>query len=138
MQWGGRRARAFALALLAAVVGCSSLSDSSRSMSKMVSSPSESSSEDQGDLIYMNKIRDYAYGYAKAGGDPQAFARGVGALAQRRGIHDWERDEDTCRAIGEGFSDAGSGKSATHQSIAQIVQKKSECGFWMRRGYHER
>jgi hypothetical protein len=138
MHWGGWRARAFALALIAAVVGCSSLSTSARSVSKMVSSPSDSSSDDQGDLIYMNKIRDYAYGYAKAGGDPQAFARGVGALAQRRGIHDWEQDQDTCRAIGEGFHDAGSGKSATHQSISQIVQKDSECGFWMRAGYHER
>lgn len=138
MHWGGWRARAVALALIAAVVGCSSLSTSARSVSKMVSSPSDSSSDDQGDLIYMNKIRDYAYGYAKAGGDSQAFARGVGALAQRRGIHDWERDEDTCRAIGEGFHDAGSGKSATHQSIGQIVQKNSDCGFWMRAGYHER
>jgi hypothetical protein len=138
MRWGAWLARALALALIAAGIGCSSLSDSSRSMSKMVSSPSDSSSDDQGDLVYMNKIRDYAYGYAKAGGDPQAFARGVGALAQRRGIHDWEEDEDTCRAIGEGFHDAGSGKSAAQRAIVGIVRKDSKCGSWMRAGYHER
>ena len=137
MRWG-ELAGAIALALLAAGIGCSSISDSSRSISKSVSSPSDSSSEKQEDLIYKRKIRDYTYGYAKAGGDPQAFARGIGALAQRRGIHDWERDETTCRAIGEGFFDAGAGKSSTYRSIGSIVDKSSECGFWMRAGYHER
>jgi hypothetical protein len=88
--------------------------------------------------MYMNKIRDYAYGYARAGGDPQAFARGVGALAQRRGIHDWEEDEYTCRAIGEGFHDAGLGKSATRRAVEGIVMKDSSCGFNIRAGYYER
>ena len=129
---------AIALAMSAPGIGCSSISDSSRSVSKSVSSPSDSSSEKHEDIIYKGKIRDYSYGYAKAGGDPQAFARGIGALAQRRGIHDWEQDESTCRAIGEGFRDAGAGKSASHASIAQIVAPKSECGAWMRAGYHER
>ena len=138
MRWGGWLARALALAWIAAALGCAMISGSSRSTSKAMDSSSDSSSEDPSDVMYMNKIRDYAYGYAKAGGDPQAFARGVGALAQRRGIHDGEDDEDTCRAIGEGFRDAGLGKSATHRAAVSIVQLDTKCGFNIRAGYHER
>lgn len=126
-----------ALAMLAPWPGCSSFSDSSRSISKSVSSPSASSS-DQGDPVLMRKIRDYSYGYAKSGGDPEAFVRGVSALAQQSGIHDWEGDEDTCRAVGEGFRDAGSGQSAAQASIAKIVAPDSECARWMRAGYQQR
>jgi len=136
-----RRADGFvlsiALALLASVIGCSSFSDSSRSISKSVSSPSTSSSK-EGDPVYMRKIRDYSYGYAKAGGDPEAFVRGISALSQRQGIHDWETDEDTCRAIGEGFKDAGAGKSTAQTAFAKVVAADSKCGSWMRAGYHER
>jgi hypothetical protein len=127
-----------ALWCLFSVAACSSISDSSRSFSRSVSSPSESSSENQEDAMYKSKIRDYSYGYAKGGGDPQAFARGIGALAQRRGIHDWERDESTCRAIGEGFRDAGAGQSASANALNPVVPAKSNCGIWIRTGYHDR
>jgi hypothetical protein len=127
-----------ALALLLPGIGCSSFSDSSRSISKSVSSPSASSSEDNGNPVYMRKIRDYSYGYAKSGGDPEAFVRGISALAQRSGIHDWESNEDTCRAIGEGFKDAGAGQSGAHAAFAKIVAGDSKCAHQMRAGYHER
>ncbi|HXK25932.1 MAG TPA: putative lipoprotein [Myxococcota bacterium] len=129
---------AIALLLCVSGVACSSISDSSRSISRSMSSPSESSSEKQEDSMYKSKIRDYSYGYAKAGGDAQAFSRGIGALAQRRGIHDWEKDESTCRAIGEGFRDAGAGQSATANALNAVVPPKSDCGVWIRTGYHDR
>jgi len=129
---------AIALLLFVSGAACSSISDSSRSFSRSVSSPSESSSEKQEDSLYKSKIRDYSFGYAKAGGDAQAFARGIGALATRRGIHDWEKDESTCRAIGEGFRDAGAGQSASANALNPVVSAKSRCGVWIRAGYHER
>ena len=88
--------------------------------------------------MYKSKIRDYSFGFAKAGGDPQAFSRGIGALAQRRGIHDWEKDQTTCHAIGEGFRDAGAGQSATANALNAVVPAKSKCGIWIREGYHDR
>jgi hypothetical protein len=138
MRGNGGICSAIALVWLVSGVACSSISDSSRSISRSVSSPSESSSENQEDSMYKSKIRDYSYGFAKAGGDPQAFSRGIGALAQRRGIHDWENDESTCRAIGEGFRDAGAGKSATANALNAVVPPKSKCGVWIRTGYHDR
>lgn len=138
MRRAARLVPVLVFAGLAPSVACTSISDSSRSASKASSSLSTSSSEDEDDAVYMHKIRDYSYGYAKAGGDPQAFSRGISALAQRNGIHDWERDDNTCRAIGEGFRDAGAGRSASAASFAQIVARDSECNFSMRAGYHER
>jgi hypothetical protein len=138
MRGNERIGAALTLLLCFCGVACSSISDSSRSISRSISSPSESSSENEEDSMYKSKIRDYSYGYAKAGGDPQAFARGIGALAQRRGIHDWEKDETTCRAIGEGFRDAGAGQSASANALNPVVPAKSNCGVWIRTGYHDR
>ncbi len=122
-------------------IGCAWISDSSRSVSKSVSSPLRSSSNSSGggeDPTYMREIRDFSYGFAKSGGEAGAFARGVGSLAQRRGIQNWEDDEDTCRAIGEGFRDAGIGKSASEELIGRSVPPDSRAAAWMRGGYHER
>lgn len=124
-------------ATLAVLAGCSSISDSSRSVSKMVSSPSRSSS-DRSDARYMREIRDYSHTYGRSGGDPEAFARGVTSVAERGGVHDWESDEDSCRAVGQGFKDAGLGKSVAEKTIAKIVVADSACGHWMRAGYYER
>jgi hypothetical protein len=122
-------------------IGCAWISDSSRSVSKSVSSPLRSSSNSSAgaeDPSYMREIRDFSYGFAKSGGEPGAFARGIGALAQRKGIQDWEDDEDTCRAIGEGFRDAGIGKSASEELIGRSVRPDSQAAAWMRAGYNER
>jgi hypothetical protein len=133
---------ALACLLLSAVAsGCAWISNSSRSVSKSVSSPLRSSSRSSGgaeDPAYMKEIRDFSYGFAKSGGDAGAFARGIGSLASRRGIQNWEEDEDTCRAIGEGFRDSGIGKSASEELIGRSVPLDSQAAAWMRAGYEDR
>jgi hypothetical protein len=136
-----RSTRAAIALLLGAslALGCSAISNSSRSVSRSVSSPlrasSDSSTGGGEDPAYMREIRDYAYGYARSGAEPGAFARGVGALAMRRGISDWEDDQDTCRAIGEGFRAAGIGRSASEEMIGRTVRPDSQCAAWMRAGF---
>src|SRR3990172_13296192 len=96
-------------ALLAAATGCS-ISHSSESLSKSVSSPFKSSSSSSGeadDPAYQEEVRSFAAGFARSGGDANAFRRGVASIAERRGIHDWEDDDQTCRAIGSGLARAG-------------------------------
>jgi hypothetical protein len=137
MRRGWRLALRLGLAAIAAGTACASISDGSRSLSKSVSSPSRSSSE-RSDPPYMREIRSYSYGYARAGGDPEAFARGVSSLAERGGVQVWEEDEHTCRAVGEGFRDAGVGTSSAKSALAKVVPAESPCGLWMRAGYHER
>jgi hypothetical protein len=129
------------LLLSGVALGCAWISDSSRSVSKSVSSPLRSSSNSSGgaeDPAYMREIRNFSYGFAKAGGEPDAFARGIGSLALRRGIQNWEADQDTCRAIGEGFRDSGVGKSALEELIGRSVPPTSQAAAWMRAGYADR
>ena len=94
------------LALLASF-GCS-FWESSRSVSKTASSPfewsSDSSSPDA--VAYREDVRDYTYAYVRSGGDLTAFQRGIGELAERRGVAHWERDEVTCAGIGAGLRKA--------------------------------
>lgn len=129
------------LLLSGVALGCAWMSDSSRSASKSVSSPLRSSSRSSGgaeDPAYMREIRNFSYGFARAGGEPDAFARGIGSLALRRGIQNWESDQDTCRAIGEGFRDSGVGKSALEELIGRSVPLDSQAAAWMRAGYADR
>jgi hypothetical protein len=84
----------------------------------------------------MHQVRDFSFGFARSGGDPAAFARGVGSLAQRNGINDWEKDEKTCRAIGEGLRDAGIGATAAQSFVGKLVPADSKAAAWMREGFH--
>ena len=96
-------------ALLLAPAGCS-ISYSSESLSKSVSSPFKSSSASSGeedDPAYQDEVRSFTAGFARSGSDANAFRRGVASIAERRGIHDWEDDDQTCRAIGQGLHKAG-------------------------------
>ena len=134
-----------ALLVSSLAFGCSSISDSSRSISKSVSSPSRSLSNSsksssggsKEDATYVRDVRNFSYGFAKSGGEPAAFARGVGSIAQRRGIQNWESDQSTCRAVGQGFHDAGIGQSAADELIGRSVAPGSQCATWMKAGYAE-
>jgi hypothetical protein len=128
-----------ALALAAAASGCGMLSDSSRSLSKSVSSPlrSSGSSSDQQDLAYMREIRDFSFGYAKSGGDPQAFSRGIGSLAHRHGVTDWHSDPETCTAVGQGFRAAGLDRTTARRFNENLVRPGTRCADWIRNGYED-
>jgi hypothetical protein len=106
----GFRRLALGLALAALPAGCS-ISHSVESLSNSVSSPFESSSApsggDEEDAAYQEEVSGFAAGFAASGGDATAFRRGVASIAERRGIHDWEDDDPTCRAIGAGLERAG-------------------------------
>ena len=113
--------RTLAAVLTTAVVlafGCS-FSNSSETISDSISSPfewssdsSDSSSESSSDAAtsYRQDVSDYTVAYAKNGAqngdDLEAFRAGVRALAETRGIVDWEADALTCAGIGRGLRDA--------------------------------
>jgi hypothetical protein len=101
-------------AALAAGGGCgifkSSTSQASfESSSRSSSSPFESSSKSSGGAssALARDVRDYSASYARAGGDPVAFRRDVGAIARAYGVFDWESDPHVHRAMGHGFQQAG-------------------------------
>lgn len=89
--------------------GCS-FSDSSETLSDSISSPfdwsSSSSDSSGGDSAYRQDVSDYTLAFARRGGDVEAFRQGLGRLAERRGITNWEEDAFTCASIGLGLQRA--------------------------------
>jgi hypothetical protein len=143
---------ALALAVLVvAVWGCSflnssgsisnssgSISDSSassESISTSMSSLFKSSSGSSGNSqdAYRSDIRDYTASYVRSGGDFDAFERKIGSVAAQHGITDWELDDNTYLAIGQGFRKGGlkpiklaawkSNLARDDLSRAQLIQK---------------
>ena len=96
------------LLLLAGPLACSfsyssqSSSDSSKSSSESSSSSSRSSSPNSA-TAYRNDVSDYTEAYVVSGGSDGAFLNGIGGLAEKRGITDWESDENTWIGIGRGL-----------------------------------
>jgi hypothetical protein len=128
MLRSGPRQLALGLALAALAPGCS-ISHSVESLSDSVSSPFESSSDSSGgeeDAAYRDEVSGFAAGFAASGGDATAFRRGVASIAERRGIHDWEDDDPTCRAIGAGLQRARLGEDRAEDVADDLLAGRSE------------
>jgi len=84
-------------------------SDSSSDSSGSFSDSSKSSSGDQ-QTSFLRDVRAYAARFAGDGGDQvETLERDLGELARGHGILDWEGDDGTWRALGDGFAQAGVG-----------------------------
>ena len=137
---GPRRvALAFVLGGLLLAPGACSISYSSESLSKSISSPFESSSassgDDEEDSAYQEEISNFAAGFAGSGGDTATFQRGMASIAQRRGISDWEDDDPTCRAIGDGLHEAGLGEGRAEALAGDLLSGRAERVRVVMKGY---
>jgi len=114
------RATLLVLAAMLPLLGCQLLSTSITSPSDWVSGTGESisgsleglsGSSGSGDatagLAYHRDVRAWAAHFARTGGSPQDFLRGIGSVAAEHGVTHWESEADTHRAIGAGLRDAG-------------------------------
>ena len=52
-------------------------------------------------------MREYTAAYTKAGGQFDAFRRGIGDIAKKHNITNWEDNPATYEGIGEGLGEAG-------------------------------
>jgi hypothetical protein len=82
-------------------------SDSSGSSSDSSASSSRSSSPESASAQYKNDVREYTAAYMKTGGQFDAFRRGIGDLARKHSITNWEDDSVTYEGIGEGLGQTG-------------------------------
>lgn len=103
------------VSLLAAGLACSfsysskSSSDSSKSSSDSSGGSSRSSSgssspEEKQQARYEQDVADYTEAYVVSGGGQEGFLRGVGDIAEKRGVSDWESDTVTWQGIGRGLA----------------------------------
>lgn len=103
--------RAFAVLLLSCVLalpqGCSfsassrGSSNSSESSSDSSASSSGSSSPESAEAQYKSDVREYTAAYVKTGGQFDAFRRGLGDIAKKHNITNWEDNTVTYEGIGE-------------------------------------
>jgi hypothetical protein len=95
-----------ALVLAASSVACSisrSVSDSIESSSDSSSSVSSSSSPESNETKYRKDVESYTKAFVVSGGSDSTFMAGIGDLAQKRGITDWEANDNTWLGIGRGL-----------------------------------
>ena len=116
---------------LAFLPGCGSFSTSSQIISSPFGSSSKSSSPE---AAYREDVGDYTAAHLQSGGKPDELRRGIGELASKHGITDWEHNESTFRAVGEGLAKAGYRQvqvDAFKKNIATNPQQAS----WIQDGY---
>jgi hypothetical protein len=81
--------------------------NSSESSSDSSASSSRSSSPESAETQYKSDVREYTAAYTKTGGQFDAFRRGIGDIAKKHNITNWEDNPATYEGIGEGLGEAG-------------------------------
>lgn len=133
-----RRLAALGAILVAALVlasGCSSLSDSSESSSAFVSSPVTSLSRSSSpEIAYREDVRDFTESHIQAGGSAESLRVGLAEVASRHGISDWEHNESTYVAIGEGLARADYNRTQV-DGFVSVFSKSEEESAWILKGF---
>jgi hypothetical protein len=123
------------VALLVLVVTGCSFSDSSKSISNIISSPIKSSSDSSSpEQAYKDDVTDYTTTYIKSGGDTTKLKSGISKIAEKRGITDWEKDSATYQGLGQGFKRAGL-KQVEVDAYKHTLADTDEQASWIQQGY---
>ncbi len=120
---------------LAVLVGCSSLSESSKSASTLVSSPITSlwgSSSPTG--AYQDDVRAFTAAHVQSGGDAAGLLREIGSIAEDHGVTDWENNAATYRGVGEGLARARYRQLEVDAFKKNLAQTKQQAE-WIQEGY---
>ncbi len=125
--------------LLFGTAGCGSLSKSSKSIStsvsKSVSSPFVSSSRSSSpEKAYREDVRDFTAAHVQSGGNAADLLREIASLAEGHGITDWESNESTYRAIGEGLGKAGY-RQVEVDAFKNNLTSNEQQAKWLQSGY---
>ncbi len=119
-----------ALVLLPA---CGSISGSSKLLSSPFISSSRSSSPE---AAYREDVSDYTAAHLQSAGTPDELRRQIGKLAEKHGITDWEHNQSTFRAVGQGLAKAGY-KQVQVDAFKNNLGKTPEQAEWIQEGYDE-
>ncbi len=120
--------------------GCS-FSHSSKAFSKSSTSPSNSSSGDDGEKeykqTYIDEIMIYTDGIVNSHATPDDFMRSLSRIAERHGISNWEANPDTYIGIGKGLKMAGLPKDRLHTLpiLASVMTPKPKMMKYIIQGY---
>ena len=124
--------------VLLLVVGCS-ISESVKSSfeSSASSSASSSGSSSKESESYRNEVRDYTSAYVKSGGQFENFTSGLGSIAQRHKITNWEENKDTYVGIGAGLRAGSVTPEQFRVWQSNLSNGDSAKAGWMQSGYDQ-
>jgi hypothetical protein len=127
--------------LFVLAAGCSI----SESISKSVSSPLEWSSESSASssrssspergAAYRDDVRDFTAAYVQSGGQFDQFQRGLGNVAAKHGVSNWESDDTTYVGVGEGLKKAGVSSTGLTVWKSNLAGSDSSKAAAIQKGY---
>ena len=110
-------------------------SNSFESSSDSSASSSRSSSPESAETQYKSDVREYTAAYMKTGGQFDAFRRGIGDLARKRNITNWEESTVTYEGIGEGLGEAGASQVQLKAYMDGLAGQDEAKRTAMQKGY---
>jgi len=110
-------------------------SNSSESSSDSSASSSRSSSPESAETQYKSDVREYTAAYMKTGGQFDAFRRGIGDLARKHNITNWEESTVTYEGIGEGLGEAGASQVQLKAYMDGLAGQDEAKRTAMQKGY---
>lgn len=135
---------ALSAALSASLLAGCSFSKSSGASSRSSSSPSrwvsESSRSSSGggsqvdDATYEEDVAQTTAAFVSSGGELDAWRRVMSQLAEKQGISNWEDDEPTMRAVGEGIARATEDPAKQSKAITMISGGNEKRKAWLQQG----
>jgi hypothetical protein len=117
--------------------GCGVFKSSTSQASSDSSSKSSSSCSggDESKLAYRRDVRDVTARHAAKVADPSILERDVGAVAERHGVTDWERDRQTYVGMGQGLARANVTGPELERDVTALSHANTEHAAWIRAGY---
>jgi hypothetical protein len=99
------------------------------------SDSSASSSPGAKERAYKDDVSDYTAAYVKSSSDFASFRGGLGDLARKRGVTDWEDDENTWLGIGAGLGRAKVSKVELDVYKTNLAGGDAKHAAAMQKGY---
>ena len=131
------RTIAFCLVVgLALTSGCSisnSISKSVESVSDSISALSPSGGDEKS--LYHEDVQAYAAVFATDPGTDREFLRGIGRVAERHGITNWESDPETLLLAGRGLHRGGMSGDDVDELSSGIAEVDSASARLLVEGY---
>lgn len=128
---------AFLLVASIAAPGCFKSSTFQASSESSSGSSASSSGSSSGPSAYVRDVRDYTTQWVLSGGDATALRSEIAKIAKKRGVSDWEQDEQTYLGIGRGLKKSGVKGDRYEQLKAMLSGPNPDSGKWIDAGYQK-
>ena len=124
-----------ALVSLLAASGCFESSTSQASSESSSASSSSSSGSSSGPSAYIRDVREATRQWLLSGGEIETLRLEISRIASKRGVSDWEHDQQTYLGIGRGLKRAGVTGERYERLKSQLAGPAPDSAKWIDAGY---